>query len=156
MNGDGRFFMTLEARDKTRLRLAAILAAGAAVSACANIQPFQPPTDPHSPAAKRVAELERANRTYPRWSRFPAAPKNVPTATDIAARVGEAQNAQAQLLADAGRIDWTLSGTEAYAEEARSHIDPTLAQPAPADTSAQTAAFAKALKDLATPPPPAK
>lgn len=156
MNGDGRLFMTLERLDKTIARFAAVLAAGAVLAGCASTDVFRPKTDPNSPAARRIAELERQHRGYPRWSRFPAAPKNVPTAADIAARVDETQAAQADLLASAARIDWTLSGTEAFAAETRAAIDPRLAQPAAPDATAETAAFARAMKDLATPPPPAK
>jgi hypothetical protein len=157
MNGDGRFFMTLGPMDKMFARLAALLAVGAALSGCASTDVFSKRPPSTSPATQRIGELERTHRAYPRWSQFPAAPQNVPTPGDIAVRVNDTQAAQAQLLASAAQIQWTLTGdTEAFAAQARAEIDPTKAAPVSANAQ-QTEEFLRAMKNIATPPPaPAK
>ena len=45
---------------------------------------------------------------------------------------------------------WTLQGTDAFAEKARSDAGPQIEPPNPGDAEA----YAKALRDRATPPPP--
>jgi hypothetical protein len=133
----------------------AALAAAAALAGCAS-DPFGAPVDKTSPAAGAVAELPKSLGPYPRWSQFPRGPQPVPPPSEIASNVADLQQSQANLLSAAGQLQWTLSGTAAFAADARAQINPADAAPAPADERAQVEAYAKALREKATPPPAPK
>lgn len=141
--------------DKTLLCSVALVAL-ASLSGCAGSAPFDAPIDKSSPAASHVADLSAAPGPYPRWSQFPAAPKDVPAPSDFALRAAAAQGLQGEQLAGAQALAWTLSDTEAFAAAARRQIDPSLAEPAPSDAAARTAAFVEAQRALAAPPPKAR
>ncbi|NEX91817.1 hypothetical protein [Caulobacter sp. 17J65-9] len=154
-NGDGRFFMTLGLR---RLALLTLAAAAAGLSGCATgMDPFKRPTDPHSAAAADVDRMVAAQREFPRWSKFPKAPQDVPPPAEFAVQVASLQASQNALITDAGKIQWYLKGdTRAWAQSVRSVIDPQYAQPAPPNAAAEAAAWARELREKAVPPPVAK
>jgi hypothetical protein len=127
------------------------LAAAAALAGCASA-PSGASIDKTSPAAPAIAELPRTLGPFPRWSQFPRGPQPVPPPSEIAANVADLQAAQANLLSSASKLQWTLSGTAAFEAETRAQINPAEAAPAPADERAQVEAFAKALREQATPP----
>ena len=133
----------------------AALAAAAALAGCAS-NPFGAPVDKSSPAAQAIVELPKTLGPYPRWSQFPRGPQPVPPPSEIASNVSDLQQSQANLLSSASKLQWTLSGTAAFAAEARSQINPAEATPAPADARAQAEAYAKSLREKATPPPAPK
>jgi hypothetical protein len=149
--------MTRGPLDKTLLCIS-ILAMAAGLSGCVGGDPFNAPIDKSSPVASRVAAISAQSGPYPHWSDFPAQPMNVPTPADIAARTATAQGAQAAILDHAGGLHWTLTAanTAAFLAETRATIDPALAKPAPAGSEAEIEAWAKAQRDLATPPPKAR
>ncbi len=161
MNGERRLFMTIRPEHKpNRSRaLAKALAAAALcapLGACASIDPFERRADTQSPAANRVDRIAAENLPYPKWSQFPGQPKDVPAQGEFATRVAGLDTSRSQLLGAAAAIHWELHDSEAWAASARSLIDPRLATPAPADAAAQTDAFLKAMKALATPPAPVR
>ena len=133
----------------------AAIAAAAALAGCAS-NPSRAEVDKTSPAAPAIAELPKTLGPYPRWSQFPRGPQPTPPPSEIASSAADLQAAQANLLASASRLQWTLSGTSAFAQSARAQINPEYAAPAPADESAQVEAYAKALREKATPPPAPK
>ena len=131
------------------------LAVAAALAGCAS-NPSRAAVDKTSPAAPAIAELPRTLGPYPRWSQFPRGPQPTPPPSEIASSVADLRGAQANLLSSASQLQWTLSGTTTFAEEARAQINPEYAAPAPADESAQAEAYAKSLREKATPPPAPK
>lgn len=141
-----------------RSTLLALAAAAAGLSACAtSLDPFARETDPASPAAAEVERMVEAQREYPRWSRFPATPQNVPPASDFAVQVASLQTSQDDLIASASRIEWYLKGdTRAWSQSVRAEIDPQYARPAPPNAAAEAEAWARALREKAVPPPVAK
>jgi hypothetical protein len=137
-------------RGAGRLDLAcAALAAAATLAGCAS---SGAPVDKTSPAAPAIAALPRTLGPYPKWSQFPRGPQPVPPPSEIASSVADLQLAQANLLSSASRLQWTLSGTEGFATAARAQINPAYAAPAPAAERAEAEAYAKALREQATPP----
>ncbi len=160
MNRERRLIRTIAPGRKPRpaaAGLAAALAlAAAGLSGCIS--------DPFShPVAQTVAghaEIEATaatpNLPYPRWSKFPATPTNVPTVAQFAAVAQSLDADQAELLREAAALQWTLSGTEAWAAEERALIDPTMATPAPPNVTENADAFAAAARAAAAPPPPVK
>lgn len=139
--------------NKSVLPVLAILAGSMLLAGCLAHDPFAPPTDPQSAAAVQVNEAAARDRPYPRWADFPAKPKDVPTAEQFGMRVVETEEAKAILEAQARDLVWTLEDTEGWATMARGFVDPRLSQPAPADSRAQTEAWAAEMRARATPPP---
>jgi hypothetical protein len=129
----------------------AALFAAAALAGCA-YNPFGAPVDKTSAAAPAIAELPRTLGPFPSWSQFPRGPQPVPPPSEIATNVADLQAAQANLLSTAGKLQWTLSGTQGFAAEARGQINPAYAAPAPANERAQAEAYAKSLREQAAPP----
>lgn len=142
--------------NKSAFFVLAALAGATMLGGCLAHDPFGPATDPNSAAAQRVNEAAAQDRPYPRWSEFPAAPRDVPTEGEFAMRVVATEEAKAILEAQARDLVWTLDDTEGWAAQARSHVEASYAQPAPADARAQTEAWAAEMRAKATPPPVAK
>lgn len=133
----------------------AALAAAAALAGCAS-NSSGAAVDKTSPAAPAIAELPKTLGPYPRWSQFPRGPQPAPPPSEIARSVSDLQTAQANLLSSESKLQWTLSGTTGFAEETRGQINPAYAAPPPADERAQTEAYARSLREKATPPPAPK
>ncbi len=133
-----------------------ILARSAAVVACAAVggcvgAPFQDAkVDPTSPVAADVARITRTGGPFPTFAGIPKAP------TDIRPLAAYGREARA-ILAEGAALEaatapgtWTLEGTDAFAEKSRRDAGPQIAPPTPGDAEA----FARALRERATPPPP--
>lgn len=155
MFGERRPFMTIRPGRKAAGVALAVASASAALCGCIS-DPFHAPVDRTSPAAGEVHSVMNQNLPYPKWSAFPAAPTGVPTAEDIRGRAQSLQTSQAETLTTAQGIQWTLSGTEAWAADARNELNPALATPAPPNSQADTQAFVDAAHAAATPPPAPK
>ena len=134
----------------------AAVTASLSLGGCLAHDPFAPPPDPQSAAAQQVNEATARNMPYPRWSEFPAAPTEVPTAEDFRMRVVSTEEAEAILKAEAADLNWTLDDTDGWATATRGLVDMPLAQPAPADQAAETEAWAAAARAQAVPPPVTK
>lgn len=143
-------------RIESWMRLTLIAAMAGVASGCMSISPFNQEIDPTSPAAQRVAALARADDSYPRWADFPAAPQNVPTATDIRNRVLELEAAEALLDRQVEAIDWTLNEDDGdpWAIRTRNRIDPRLSRPVDPDAVAEAVAWARRMRERSEPPPP--
>lgn len=143
-------------RNKSSLIATALLAGSLTLAGCLAHDPFAPPTDPASAAARQVNEAAARDMPYPRWAEFPAAPTDVPTAGEFAMRVVATEEARAILEAQARELVWTLDDSEGWATAQRGLINRELAEPAAADALAQTEAWAAAVRAEAVPPPVAK
>lgn len=138
------------------LRLFAVAGAICALGGCATYDPFNPATDPSSPAASRVETLARADQTYPRWEDFPAAPQNVPSAGDIRTQVVNLEASELRLNREISAIQWTLTqdDLEPWAGRTRNRVDPRLSRPVDPNELADALAWAERIRARATPPPP--
>ncbi|MFA4899846.1 MAG: hypothetical protein WC563_10000 [Brevundimonas sp.] len=111
-------------------------------------------TEAVSPLAPRIQELVDANRRYPRWEDFPAAPTDLPPVTQVASNVQRLQGDSATLTSEIARIDWTLGDAEALAAETRAAVNAVPVSPDAVRTQADVEAFAQSLRDRAKAPPP--
>jgi hypothetical protein len=126
------------------------LGGGALLAGCVG-NPFAThPVDPASPVAAEVAQLSRKDGKFPTFASIPNAPKDVRPAPQYGRAAASISAAGQALIAATEPSTWTLQGTDEFAEKARRDAGPALqpANPAEAD------AFAKALRERATPPPP--
>ena len=116
---------------------------------------FDPQTDATSPLAPRIQQLVDANRDYPRWADFPAAPTDVPQPAQVAANVSTLNADSGALAGQVAQIDWTMdSDPTAFIESIRQRFDPAKMAPIGAQTPEEVEAFAEALRRRAAAPPP--
>ncbi len=137
-----------------QLAVRLVMAAGscALLTACVG-NPFEDAkVDPRSPIAAEVAKSVRADAIYPTFKGIPAVPKDVRPHTQYGEQAALTEKDAAALVAATADDTWTLNNSQAFAAQARADAGPVLPPVDPLDT----AAFAKALKARATPPPPPK
>ena len=116
---------------------------------------FDPQTDAASPLAPRIQQLVDANRNYPRWADFPAAPTDVPQPAQVAANVSTLNADSGALAGQVAKIDWTMdSDPTAFIETIQQRFDPTKMAPIGAQTPEEVEAFAETLRRRAAAPPP--
>lgn len=129
-----------------------VLAAPALLAGCAGSKALR--AEEASPLAPRIQTLVDANRHYPRWEDFPAAPQALPPVEQVAANVGALSQANTALTQDVAGIDWTLSDADRFAEETRRQVDSVPVSPDAARTAEEIDAVAAALRARAKAPPP--
>jgi hypothetical protein len=106
--------------------------------------------DPASPVAAEVNQRSRAATKFPTFASIPNPPKDIRPAPQYG-RAARGTAAAGQALLDATAPGtWTLKDTDAFASKAQKDVGPALEPANPADAEA----FAKALRERATPPPP--
>ena len=127
------------------------LLAGCALLAGCVGNPFQDAKiDPASPVAADVARITRQPTKPPTFAGIPKPP------TDIRPLAQYGRDARSIVVAgDAleratAPGTWTLQGTDDFATKARQDAGPQIEPPKPGDAEA----FARALRERATPPPP--
>lgn len=154
MNAHNRVFVT-RFFSAPRLRLVACACGLAMLNNCAGANPFSTAAvDKSSPIASEVKAKARASRTYPRFADIPPVPTDArpvaawgPAASDTAAAGQRLEEATAPST-------WSLNDTATFATRAQGS---TTDQGASGNaTSADTEAFARQLRQRATPPPPPK
>ncbi len=131
-------------------RLIAVAMGASALSACVGNPFANAKIDPASPVAADVARMTRADAKLPTFASIPPTPTDVRPAANYGRAAAALDAAGAQLIRDTGPETWTLQGTDAFAETARKAVGPELPPVAPGDAEA----FARALRERATPPPP--
>lgn len=106
--------------------------------------------DPASPVAGDVARLTRQDGKFPTFASIPNPPKDLRAPPQYGRDARGVAAAAAALIAATEPGTWTLKDTEAFADTARKNAGPALepANPAAAE------AFARELRERATPPPP--
>ncbi|MBV9508848.1 MAG: hypothetical protein JO303_01040 [Caulobacteraceae bacterium] len=109
--------------------------------------------DPNSSVAAEVNAASDAPGAYPDLHHIPPNPTDVRPVSAWKAAVDSELAVKQEVQANAAAIPFTLNGTQPFADQARSQIDRDLAVQAPADSAAQTQAFAETARARATPPP---
>jgi hypothetical protein len=133
-------------------RVAGLLAAagGSALLAGCLSDPFPDARiDPASPVAGDVGRMTRANADFPSFNEIPAAPQDIRPVAQYGQQAGALDRLRDQLERETADNTWTLKNTEGFAAEARGAV-PDLPPP----TAADAEAFARELRERATPPPP--
>ena len=108
------------------------------------------PVDPASPVAAEVAQLSRKGGKFPTFASIPNPPTDVRPAPQFGRAAASVTSAGEALIAATEPSTWTLQGTDQFAEKARRDAGPTLEPAKPAEAEA----FARELRERATPPPP--
>lgn len=131
---------------------AAVLAVGALLGGCSG--PFKAAPTDDSPLSERIQQMVDANRSYPGWSDFPAAPTDVPDDRFVAERVAALARTGQDASRAAAAIQWTRDDPATYADAVRRRMNAARMAPGTAQTAAEVEAFARALRERAEPPPP--
>lgn len=133
-----------------RIKPLALISGCMLLAACVG-NPFKDAAiDPKSPVAADVARLTRGDATFPAFSDIPNAPKDVRPIANYGRHAQAMLNAGAALERDTAPDTWTLNATDAFVEKARRDAGPQIEPPKPGDAEA----FARELRERATPPPP--
>jgi hypothetical protein len=141
---------SIDARCATRLAVrSAALGALVLVGACAGRSPSEARIDPASPIAGEVARVRAMKAPFPSFRQIPPRPKDIRAPQAYAAEVADAKAAAGRLEQATAPETWTLTGSQAFASAAQRAVG---AEPAPANGD-DTEAFARGLRERATPPP---
>ncbi len=126
------------------------LLAGCALLAGCVGNPFKDAKiDPESPVAADVARITRQAGKAPKFSDIPSPPKDVRPLAQYGRDARSVMAAGAELERATAPGTWTLDGTDDFASKAQRDAGPQIEPPKPGDAEA----FAKALRERATPPP---
>ena len=106
--------------------------------------------DPTSPIAPDVARLTRQDARFPTFASIPKKPDDLRPVAQYGRTARQILAAGDALVAATAPSTWTLQGTDAFADKARQDAGPQLEPPKPGDAEA----FARELRERATPPPP--
>lgn len=115
---------------------------------------MDPATDEASPLAPRVQQLVDANRRYPRWEDFPAAPAGLPEPVQIAAQVNTLRATQGALAAEIAANPQIIEDPAAFEAEARARAESAPPSPDSIRTLADIEEFARRQRARAAAPPP--
>lgn len=108
------------------------------------------PIDPTSPVAADVAQLSRQAGKFPTFASIPKTPTDMRPAAQYGMSADRVSAAGDALIRATEPGTWTLQGTDAFAEAARRDAGPAIDPARPGDAEA----YARELRERATPPPP--
>jgi hypothetical protein len=150
---------TAPAKTLRRTALIAAIGAGAALGGCGHLPdgPFaQPQADVTSPIAAELRAANTSNAPYPSFLNMPEAPQDVRPVTAWTRNIYNTLRLRRQLRAQAVLNPQSLYGAEAFAQDARKGVAPPVTPEQSAAQTAKTNQDAKALRDRATAPSPAR
>jgi len=131
--------------------------AGLLLAACVELPKTEPfanaPVDPLSPAAAEVISAAATRGPWPTFESIPEIPTDVRSPGEWRQAVMEVEGARDQLLAETAPQTFVLHDTEAFAAGVIAEAD---VRPGDVPTDAEIAAseaFARGLRERATPPP---
>ncbi|MDC7674833.1 hypothetical protein [Asticcacaulis machinosus] len=102
-----------------------------------------------------VRDLERDEKGFPKWSNFPSAPQNVPTASDIKQRVSSINGREDALETAVARLSWDMTDPVAYSASTRNRLNSDLSRPVTKNSCNEIHQFALTQRAKAVPPPSA-
>ena len=131
------------------VRLLAAAGACALLAGCIADPVSNTAIDPNSPVAADVGRLARANADFPSFNELPQVSKDTRPARAYGQAAEDMKLARAELERQTAENTWTLKSSEEFAERLR-RVVPDIPPPQPGDAEA----FARELRERATPPPP--
>jgi len=138
-----------------RMGLAMIFAGS--LGACASLPKFHyaedAPIDMSSPVARDVVEADQHPGPYPRFADIPKLPKDVRPAAAWNRAVKNAKADEAALNRETAEIASQPVDTDAFAADAKRGVAVEPAGLPDAKAQAESAAYAKSLRDRVKPPP---
>lgn len=108
--------------------------------------------DPNSAVAEDVARMARESHTYPSFADIPPPPAGQRPIASWGKAADQLEVAGAQLERNTAPNTWTLGGTDRFVARARAQAGPDI-ETGGASTTPSSEAFAKELRERATPPP---
>lgn len=125
---------------------------GALLAGCAASNPFATsPIDPSSPVAADVARMARTGTDYPTFADIPPVPTDQRPIGQWGKEADKLETASADLERKTAPNTWTLDGTERFQARAQAEAGPD--NTGATSSTAATEAFARQLRERATPPP---
>jgi hypothetical protein len=138
------------------------LLGGAAASACgcvvlpANMRGASSlPVEPNSPVARDVKAAAEHPGPYPKFAQIPKVPRNVRPPSAWRAAVASVEHSRAKLESEVAALPPPQTDTAGFAAATQARAPTSAEAPGP-NSEAQTEAYAEALRERATPPPPPK
>jgi len=107
--------------------------------------------DPASPVAADVARMARASADYPSFSEIPPLPADQRPLREFGRAADQLETASAKLDRETAPNTWTLTGTEGFVSRAQAQVAP--GGDSDASATAASEAFARQIRERATPPP---
>lgn len=133
------------------IRLLACAAGGALLAGC-EASPFaSAPVDPASPVAAEVAAMAKDHGPFPKFTDIPPVPTDQRPLRAFGGEADKLEAAAADLERKTAPGTWTLDQTSTFAQRAQRDAGP--AQTVDSNSRAATEAFARQIRERATPPP---
>jgi hypothetical protein len=152
MNAPLRLFANLSMKAPAP-RLLACVCGAALLAGCSSFNPFATAgVDPASPVAADVERMAHADKSFPTFADIPKAPADQRPVGQWGGEADQLELAGAKLTRETAPGTWTLDGTEVFAARSRGQAGPALE--GDASSTAATEAFARQIRERATPPPP--
>lgn len=138
-----------------RLACVAVAVCGG-LSACATAPKtaLKADTADAAPMTAEINALVEANRRYPRWADFPAAPTALPADAEIAGQVAGLGVEADDLARERAALVWTLNDPAGFADAVSARVDSTQIAPVTRLTREMLDAFAADLRERGRAPPP--
>lgn len=131
-------------------RIATLAGAGLIAAGCSSVPFTDAKVDPNSAVAAEVAKMTRQDSEFPAFAGIPPKPKDLRPVAQYGADARQVMAAGEAVVAATAPSTWTLQDTEAFAGRGREQAGPQIEPPKPGDAEA----FARELRERATPPPP--
>jgi len=149
MNAPLRLFVRPHVR-RSAGAVAGCVGAAVMLAGCAN--PFATAkVDPNSPVAAEIERMASQKRPYPTFADIPPVPTDQRPVAQWGKQADQLEVAASRLDSATAPNTWTLQGTDRFAARARSQAGPDINTNS---TTPATEAFARQLRERATPPPP--
>ncbi|MDP3852673.1 hypothetical protein [Phenylobacterium sp.] len=129
----------------------ACVCAAALLSGCVGNPFLTSAVDPASPVAADVATMARAGTDYPTFAEIPPLPANARPLREYGRAADQLELASAKLQRETAPGTWTLTGTQAFVNRAQTIVGPAGDDDASATEASE--AFARQIRERATPPP---
>jgi hypothetical protein len=126
--------------------------ASLSLAGCASSNPFASlPIDPNSPVAADVARMSRTDGAFPSFADIPPIPTDQRPVAQWGQEARQLEVAGTTVERQTAPNTWTLNGTERFQAQAKAAAGP--AGVAAGSSTAASEAFARQLRERATPPP---
>jgi len=150
MNAPRPLFPNVRRASRLLLSAGAVGGAGTLLAGCIGNPFVDARVDPASPVAAEVARVAKANTDYPSFSDIPVIPQDLRPVRLYGREAQAVKLAGEKLVRETAPETWTLKNTESFAADAQRDAGPTFEEGPQRDPEA----FARELRERATPPPP--
>lgn len=150
MNALRPLFPNVRSAARLPLAWAGLGGAGVLLTGCIGNPFVDAKVDPASPVAAEVAKVANTGGDYPSFTDIPAIPADLRPVRLYGREARAVKLAGEQLVRETAPETWTLKNTESFAADAQRDAGPPFEEGPARDPEA----FARELRERATPPPP--